>query len=615
MNRLIIFGLLAFTITFSSIIIFEEAFATKYKIVISQGSGVSGCQSTNSCYSTYNLKIKPGDSVMWYNQDTIFHHVVSGTPEDGPDGVFDTFALRSEFSLDTVDFPIAGKYDYFCNLHPWMTGIITVESTSPSVSSSINTPVTTFAQTDSLNIVNFFPSPAEIDTSKSGISPEWKAQPIYDMKKDYEDIDGLLQLKGRVYTNNESWIVNEIAVIIGEFSSRQNAQVFYESVRDFSIEEIQNDLGVEDLTVKTFIISEEECTKINFWKRYDWHNQIHCIRDNYVIAINAPENMSSDAEELLTKILSKFPPSQKLLEKQRLEQEKLLEQQRLEQEKLLEQKKMLNGGEMLIVESVDKTELIDLVLLEKNNMDLLKINFVKEFNEPNSYLSYPFGSLSINDEFTNEYEQWMYYQFLSTEDVNAFGNTINGSDDWDTDCPSYLGRTFNPNIPYEFIACFEIPKNVNYFKFEGVVFTKAAISSGDKSIFQNTSDSQSSSNGGGCLIATATFDSELAPQVQKLREIRDSKLLQTESGTGFMESFNSFYYSFSPIIADYERENPVFKEIVKIGITPMISTLSLMDYADTESEVLGIGISLIILNAMMYVGLPVFGIMIAKKRF
>ena len=121
--------------------------------------------------------------------------------------------------------------------------------------------------------------------------------------------------------------------------------------------------------------------------------------------------------------------------------------------------------------------------------------------------------------------------------------------------------------------------------------------------------------GGGCLIATATFDSELAPQVQKLREIRDSKLLQTESGSQFMGSFNQFYYSFSPYIADYERENLVFKEMVKIGITPMIATLSLMDYADTESEVLGIGISLIIVNAMMYVGLPIFGIMIAKKRF
>lgn len=54
--------------------------------------------------------------------------------------------------------------------------------------------------------------------------------------------------------------------------------------------------------------------------------------------------------------------------------------------------------------------------------------------------------------------------------------------------------------------------------------------------------------GGGCLIATATYGSELSPQVQQLRELRDSKLLQTEAGTSFMDSFNSFYYSFSPQI-------------------------------------------------------------------
>ena len=53
-------------------------------------------------------------------------------------------------------------------------------------------------------------------------------------------------------------------------------------------------------------------------------------------------------------------------------------------------------------------------------------------------------------------------------------------------------------------------------------------------------------NGGGCLIATATYGSELSPQVQQLREIRDTTLLQTESGTNFMKIFNSFYYSFSP---------------------------------------------------------------------
>jgi hypothetical protein len=125
------------------------------------------------------------------------------------------------------------------------------------------------------------------------------------------------------------------------------------------------------------------------------------------------------------------------------------------------------------------------------------------------------------------------------------------------------------------------------------------------------------SEGGGCLIATATYGSELSPQVQQLRELRDNSLLTTTSGTSFMSTFNDFYYSFSPKIADYERENPVFKEMVKVAITPMVSSLSILNYVDmdSESEVLGYGISLIILNGMMYVGIPIAGIIVIRKRF
>ena len=116
----------------------------------------------------------------------------------------------------------------------------------------------------------------------------------------------------------------------------------------------------------------------------------------------------------------------------------------------------------------------------------------------------------------------------------------------------------------------------------------------------------SSEETGGCLIATATFGSELAPQVQQLRELRDNSLLNTESGTAFMESFNKIYYSFSPIIADYERENPVFKEAVKLTLTPMLSSLSILNYVDMDSEssVLGYGIGIILMNAGMYFVVP-----------
>jgi len=126
---------------------------------------------------------------------------------------------------------------------------------------------------------------------------------------------------------------------------------------------------------------------------------------------------------------------------------------------------------------------------------------------------------------------------------------------------------------------------------------------------------QQNPSGGGCLIATATYGSELAPQVQQLRELRDNQLLQTASGTTFMSGFNQFYYSFSPTIADWERENPVFKEFVKISLTPMISSLSILNHVDMDSEakVLGYGISLIMLNGMMYVGLPIIGIISLRK--
>ena len=122
--------------------------------------------------------------------------------------------------------------------------------------------------------------------------------------------------------------------------------------------------------------------------------------------------------------------------------------------------------------------------------------------------------------------------------------------------------------------------------------------------------------GGGCLIATATYGSEFAPQVQQLRELRDAKLLQTESGSSFMNSFNHFYYSFSPVIADYERKSPIFREVVKIAITPMISSLSILNHVDIDSEdkVLGYGISIILLNIGMYVGVPTMIVLGIRKQ-
>ena len=123
--------------------------------------------------------------------------------------------------------------------------------------------------------------------------------------------------------------------------------------------------------------------------------------------------------------------------------------------------------------------------------------------------------------------------------------------------------------------------------------------------------------GGGCLIATAAYGSEMAPQIQLLREIRDNQLMSTDMGASFMTGFNQFYYSFSPTIADMERDNPVFKGLVKLGITPMISSLSIMSAADSEQEIIAYGISVILINAGMYFVAPAmlfYGIKKAKTR-
>jgi peptidyl-prolyl cis-trans isomerase B (cyclophilin B) len=123
---------------------------------------------------------------------------------------------------------------------------------------------------------------------------------------------------------------------------------------------------------------------------------------------------------------------------------------------------------------------------------------------------------------------------------------------------------------------------------------------------EEESSNETPTEGGGCLIATAAYGSELAPQVQQLRELRDNTILNTKTGFAFMSGFNQFYYSFSPIIADLERENPIFKESVKLTITPFLASLSLLNHAEinSEQEMLGYGLSIILLNIGMYFALP-----------
>ena len=123
-----------------------------------------------------------------------------------------------------------------------------------------------------------------------------------------------------------------------------------------------------------------------------------------------------------------------------------------------------------------------------------------------------------------------------------------------------------------------------------------------------------SETGGGCLIATAAYGTETADQVQLLREVRDGSVMGTQAGATFMSSFSHVYYAFSPAVADLERQSPALKEAVRVGIAPMLATLSLLDGAgiDSDGEAVAYGLAVILINAGMYAGIPLVAVLAVR---
>ncbi|MDH3657273.1 MAG: plastocyanin/azurin family copper-binding protein [Nitrosopumilus sp.] len=96
-----------------------------HSVEIPVGTSVPGCEETNSCYLPADITINVGDTVEWPNVDTAAHTVTSGSPADGPSGVFDSSLLMADATF-AFTFEEAGSYDYFCMVHPWMIGSVTV---------------------------------------------------------------------------------------------------------------------------------------------------------------------------------------------------------------------------------------------------------------------------------------------------------------------------------------------------------------------------------------------------------------------------------------------------------------------------------------------------------
>lgn len=108
----------------------EELPKTSHYVAIPQDTSMPGCEETDECFNPYSVTINAGQVIEWQNFDEAAHTVTSGTPEDGPDGYFDS-GLFMEHDSFKVHLKEAGTFDYFCLVHPWQTGKIIVLDVEP----------------------------------------------------------------------------------------------------------------------------------------------------------------------------------------------------------------------------------------------------------------------------------------------------------------------------------------------------------------------------------------------------------------------------------------------------------------------------------------------------
>lgn len=103
----------------------EPAGPTTHTVDIPVGTSVPGCEENNACYLPADITINAGDTVEWINIDTAAHTVTGGSPADGPSGIFDSSLVMAD-AVYAFEFNDPGSYDYFCMVHPWMVGSVTV---------------------------------------------------------------------------------------------------------------------------------------------------------------------------------------------------------------------------------------------------------------------------------------------------------------------------------------------------------------------------------------------------------------------------------------------------------------------------------------------------------
>ncbi|MDH3277060.1 MAG: PEFG-CTERM sorting domain-containing protein [Nitrosopumilus sp.] len=115
-------------IVFATIIFIPPAFADA-NVSAPQGTSVPGCETTNECYIPFEVTVNVGDTVTWSNDDTAAHTVTAGSATDGPSGAFDSSLFMAATTFSHT-FEEEGEFPYFCMVHPWMQGMVIVQTAS-----------------------------------------------------------------------------------------------------------------------------------------------------------------------------------------------------------------------------------------------------------------------------------------------------------------------------------------------------------------------------------------------------------------------------------------------------------------------------------------------------
>lgn len=608
------------------------------EVSIPAGAAVEGCETTNQCYDPYETTIDVGDEVVWSNDDSIPHTVTSGNMgKSGPDGIFDSGMLLSGQTFART-FDETGKFHYFCVLHPWAKGSVNVKvfatndepssddepSTNVDLVSSCGTGTTHDTSTNACVIGSTqIPNTAlamQLTLSDNIINATLSVNdPVFDCGDLYITMYDVSDGQKTTYQQraffDQCYGYSGILPIREQFSEEFDegqyvieAQVFDKNGDAFLM--VSQKFSIQDGIVES---TDEPAISCSSGATYDLENNTCTFTTSQIGTQSTTNNDALAIKEKFETSVREIlfaPPTQDYWDdfKEFVGDDKYERWQKMGETigaKLVTQVNydgrtfdhpskifdfVMSGDTDLTLEEetalVESTEATQEFLKQTTTKQLTQISSLAD--EAKTAIN----NLDITDEEKSQHvqeitERQEYYTRVHTA---AISEIVLHSQ-------QKLDQMKNKlQIKSDLIAKQSGPKcGQGTIEKDGICVAKTS----------------------GCLIATATYGTELAPQVQLLREIRDSVLFSTNSGTAFMAGFNDFYYTFSPTVADWERQNPSFREIVKITIMPMLSTLSILSYADVDSDqkMLGYGIGIILLNVGMYFVVPMFLILKYKQKF